>query len=242
MNILIAEKNTSSHDIILQKSKAYFGKQHIFKLSSNLIEAKRFLKEQEINFLVAELQTAANRSAQKHEQKRINTPLLTAIQVIEGDAFEASSKNSFVDNQNIILIKKPFNKAEINLALQNLFTPQKQKQAKVSRFMLPVEGGIRFVKLVDIIRVEASGSYSVFYLRDGSSIMASKRLKIYESMLPSDCFIRVHNSHLVNILYLKKYIKNGGLHLVLENNSKVPVSSSKKPHLESAFKAFCGSY
>jgi two-component system LytT family response regulator len=47
-------------------------------------------------------------------------------------------------------------------------------------------------------------------------------------MLPQDTFIRVHQKYLVNIKYVKRYLKGRGGVLVMSNAKSIDVAHSKK--------------
>ena len=80
----------------------------------------------------------------------------------------------------------------------------------------------------DIIRCQSDGSYTTFYTKN-KKIMSARNLKYYESMLSDADFVRVHQSHLINIKYIDAIIVND---IVLKDGDKVPVSSRKKSYLK----------
>lgn len=88
---------------------------------------------------------------------------------------------------------------------------------------------IRVVALADIIRCTSMDNYTQFFIADGSKVLVTKTLKQYERMLPEEMFLRVHQSHLVNIHKIKSYIKTEGGYLLLKNGEHIPVSVRKKP-------------
>ena len=65
--------------------------------------------------------------------------------------------------------------------------------------------------------------------------MVSKTIKTYEEMLSGKDFMRVHQSHLVNLNYIEHFDKPEGGILVLSDNSTIPVSHYKKPILLKLF-------
>jgi two-component system LytT family response regulator len=85
-----------------------------------------------------------------------------------------------------------------------------------------------FINLGDISYAEASGSYANIYLNTGNKIVISKNLKALADKLPTDEFIRVHKSYIININSIHKYIKSDGGSIILENNKSIPVSIRKK--------------
>ncbi len=84
------------------------------------------------------------------------------------------------------------------------------------------------IKVEEIIRFEADGSYTVVFLKDGRKLLSSKRLGRYEAQLDRENFVRCHNSHLVNINYIEKINKGRTGFLTLKNQEIIPVSVSKK--------------
>jgi two-component system LytT family response regulator len=66
-------------------------------------------------------------------------------------------------------------------------------------------------------------------------VVSSKTLKEIELVLLTSSFIRVHKSHLINLNFIKKYIKGDGGMLVLNDDSMIPVSRSHKDELTKLF-------
>ena len=93
---------------------------------------------------------------------------------------------------------------------------------------IATETSIEFVKIFEILRLESDGSYTTFYLSDGSSLLSSKNLKTYEDILSEYNFFRAHQSHLVNLKAVIRLIKIDGTALELTDGSQIPLSRRKK--------------
>ena len=98
----------------------------------------------------------------------------------------------------------------------------------ISRLALNTLEKIHIANIGDIIRLEASANYTMFYFQDGSKTMVTKTLKEYDQLLSEHGFLRVHQSHLVNLDCVKDYVKIDGGYLVMQDGSDVAVSSRKK--------------
>ncbi|MBC8048225.1 MAG: response regulator transcription factor [Fimbriimonadaceae bacterium] len=100
-------------------------------------------------------------------------------------------------------------------------------EEKISNYRLAVSttDGTFFLSPKDIIRLEADGNYTRFYLKEKKPIITSKTLKEYDELLSDQDFIRVHRAHLVN----KKYVNglSGDHELTMTDNSIVEVSRRK---------------
>ena len=106
---------------------------------------------------------------------------------------------------------------------------------KIRKIVLKTAESIHVVNVKDIIHCKADGNYTNFYLTNGEKLMVSKTLKDYCEMLEQAGFFRTHQSHLVNLDHISRYDKTEGGHLVMDNESIVPVSSRKK---ETLFRLF----
>ncbi len=104
----------------------------------------------------------------------------------------------------------------------------------LKRFVLPTADNIHLVSVSDIIRAEASSNYTVFLKSDGQKIMVSRTIKEFDTLLSGSGMIRVHQSHLVNIAYIDKYVKRDGGYLVLKDGTKIPVSQNLRKQVLSA--------
>ena len=109
--------------------------------------------------------------------------------------------------------------------LKDTLAAPEQKPDKISLHTLDK---IIIVSLDDIIRCESDSNNTIFYLQDGQKIFVTKTLKYFADMLKSYHFLRVHQSHLVNLDCISAFIKTDGGYLLLKNEETVPVSVRKK--------------
>ncbi|MEO1450669.1 MAG: LytTR family DNA-binding domain-containing protein [Bacteroidota bacterium] len=111
--------------------------------------------------------------------------------------------------------------------LQALAENRKQV-SRPSRLALHTMEKIHVVNIEEIIRCESSANYTIFYFSDQKQLLVTKTLKEFDKMLSDQGFLRVHQSHLVNLSYVKEFVKIDGGYLVMRDGSNVPVSSRKK--------------
>ena len=101
----------------------------------------------------------------------------------------------------------------------------------LKKIILKTADNIHVVNLQDIMYCEADRSYTNFYLADNSRIMVSNTLGQYEEMFEEYSFLRIHQSYLLNINYIKRYEKGDGGKIILSNAVSLPVATRKKDHL-----------
>jgi two-component system LytT family response regulator len=93
---------------------------------------------------------------------------------------------------------------------------------------LSTSDSFEYIHVRDIIRCKADGAYTTFYISGREPVMVSKTLKEFDLLLTPFQFFRVHQSHLINVKEVNRYLKLDGGSVVLHDGSQVPVSRSKK--------------
>jgi two-component system LytT family response regulator len=118
------------------------------------------------------------------------------------------------------------NDGENKQKIENLMEHHRENQ--FDRLTLSSSEGLTFVKLEKIMRLESDSNYTHFFLTTGEKITVPKSLKEYEIILPTDRFFRTHQSHIVNLSYVKKYMKEDGGYVLMEDGSEVLVARRRK--------------
>jgi hypothetical protein len=113
----------------------------------------------------------------------------------------------------------------LNLSKENEFVPQPETLS------IATNKGTIIIRQEDMLRVEASGNYTVFYVQNQNPVMASNTMAEFEDKLNATKFIRVHKSHIVNLSFVTKYKRGDGGSLTLQDGSEIPVSRSRKEEL-----------
>lgn len=108
-------------------------------------------------------------------------------------------------------------------ALQYNIQPNQKR-----RLVLKTQESVYVVELDEIIRCEADRNYTSFFLTGGKKILVSKTLKEYEILLTGHNFLRVQQSHLINLDYVDRYDKGNGGCVVMKDGSEVPLSPAKR--------------
>jgi len=156
-------------------------------------------------------------------------------------AFEFSALHYIVKPATVDGLKTAFDRykdakeEDIEGRLSVLKESLKGAQEKI---IIPSSVGLNIVKLGDVVRLEADDVYTTFYLASGQKFVASRSLNNYEKILEDLPFSRVHSKHLINLVYVKRYMKGKGGSVIMEDNSEVEVSVRKKADFLEKLKAF----
>lgn len=132
--------------------------------------------------------------------------LKTALEKFEKKVREKSSQN------------------HLDLLLQNI----KNSTSEKMRIALPTLSGFVFVQVGDIVRCQSDDVYTTFHFSDKKSLMVSRSMKECEELLNEWGFFRTHTSHLINMRYIKEYLRGDGGQVRMTDGSIVDVSRRKK--------------
>ncbi len=127
--------------------------------------------------------------------------------------------------------KQKVNRAEI--LLQNIAALHNQSR----KLVLPMMEGLEIVRMSEILYCEAEDNFTIFYFIDGRKLMICRNLKFYETALDAFGFFRIHRSHIINLEYIKRYIKGKGGSVIMENGKEIQVANTKKSELIYRLKA-----
>ena len=102
---------------------------------------------------------------------------------------------------------------------------------------LSLAESIEFVPVSSIVRCESDSNYTTFFLKSGEQLIVSRTLKEFDELLVPHGFLRVHQSHLININEIKSYVKSDGGYIRMKNGATVSISRQRR---EMVLKALTG--
>lgn len=105
------------------------------------------------------------------------------------------------------------------------------KKDPIQKIALTTLDGFTFVDYSEIVRCEAQGNYTDVRLSDGSSLLITKTLKHYEDILVDKDFFRVHKSHLINLNFVRRFVKGRQGMVEMTDGQLIEVSLRKKEAL-----------
>jgi len=134
--------------------------------------------------------------------------------------------NEFIEAVNRVIRKRSEKPSQSNenfrILMENL------RSSLPSRLAIPTADGMEYLNPREIIRIEADRSYSWFYISGKRKILVSKHLKEFQDLLGDRHFFRSHNSHLINLKYVRKYIRREGGYIEMMDGSQIPISRTRK--------------
>jgi len=152
-----------------------------------------------------------------------------AVDAIRISAFDYLTKPIAIkDLQNaverLINSRKHFTRDKVELLRSSLSAVRSQEE----KIAIPTGDGLEFIPIKTILHIESSSNYSKLFFSDGKNILVTKQLGEFEELLSPFNFFRVHNSHLINLAFIRKYIRGEGGQVVMQNGDVIDVARRKK--------------
>ena len=129
--------------------------------------------------------------------------------------------------ENLMLaVKKAKNNIELKM-LSSMKNVEQDSHVGIKQLAIPSVESIEIIKVNQVLYLESDGRYTLFHMKNNSSIMASKNLGEYEKLLGNNYFFRIHHSLLVNMDYAVNIHKKDGNYLQLSSQKYLPISKRR---------------
>jgi len=217
----------------------YFPEVEIVAQTDNVEEAVDLLEKQNPDLVFLDIEINGGTGfhvLQKSKNRNFKLIFITAfndfaIQAIKFSAIDYILKpiNEFEFKAGVERAIQEIEKHEEQSPIDNLFSNYTGTQNK--KLVLKTLNEIHLIDTNEVVRCQADNSYTTFVLLNGENVVVSKGIGEYAELLKDFGFARTHQSHLVNLNFVKKIDKSDGGLLIMKDNSKVPISVRHKQQL-----------
>ncbi len=236
---IIIDDEYNASEFLEKMLRRYFpNKFHICKTCDNIDDAVKQIDEHQPDLIFLDIQMPNKNGFELFKEvKDINFEVIFttahseyAIEAIKRSALDYLLKPiNYPDllgaiNRFELKNKKETQGKRLDILIENIDSGETAHK----RIAIATETGFEFLKFNTIIFMEAQSNYTKFHLTTNFSITTSKTLKHFEEILPEDLFFRIHKTYLVNMNFIKRYIKGDEQIIELITGQKLPVSIRKK--------------
>jgi two-component system, LytTR family, response regulator len=121
-------------------------------------------------------------------------------------------------------ISMKLRQSTIDMLLSNL----SQQNVQDKMISITTLKGFEFVTLKDIVWCKANSSYTTFYITGGAKIISSRNIGFYEDILKNHHFCRIHNGVIVNMRFVKTYLRTKSGSVTMADGTVLEVSHRRK--------------
>lgn len=123
-------------------------------------------------------------------------------------------------------LKRRSEEQSVRSALMEQAVGEIHGHVQTDKIALPASQGFIVKSIKDIVRIESDNSYSTVYTTS-DKIIVSKGIGDFEKLLDDKVFVRVHNSHIVNLNYLEAFENLDGGTVIMKGGASIPVSKRR---------------
>ena len=227
--ILILDANGSSRNLLSALLSGYFRRTELIFYAKTVEEAQNVIAVNAPSLIFIDMETIGSEG--KNIINNINCEITDVVLTLEDENSVAQA----LELSNTLYLTKPYRIENLVKAMDLLSSNQQLKNATAphqshnpEKLTLRSQEGITYLDLEDIRRLESDSNYTHFFLKNGERITIPRTMKEYEDLLPSSHFFRTHQSHIVNLNLVKKFLKEDGGYALMDDGTQVLVSRRKK--------------
>ncbi|WP_373495243.1 LytR/AlgR family response regulator transcription factor [Aquiflexum sp.] len=236
LRIGIIDDEPSARDIIRKLLKKSFPDAAVIGEADSVAEGVLMLQREQpdILFLDVEMEDGTGFDLlDKIQPVHFNVIFCTAFDAFAIKAFKYNALDYLLKpvhpDELVAAVQKAqhnTNQQFIQSQIDNLINATAAKS--LQRIALSMGDGLVYIQLKEIMRIQSVGNFTHVFLIDRKRILASHNLRFFEDILPNPDFLRPHQSHILNTMYLRKFSKDDGGFALMTNGDKVPVSRRNK--------------
>jgi two-component system LytT family response regulator len=242
---LLVEDEKNSQELLRDLIHEYCEGVEVVAIAGNVAEGLAALAEHKPNILFLDIELPDGDGFQvleKSEYRDFEVIFTTAYDQYAMKAFKFSATDYLLKPVDIEEMQTAVERAKSKLnqasasgendsqseRIEALVQNLRNVQQPLKRIVLPTSNGFTVVNPENIIRCESDRNYTFIFLTDGRRILVSRTIKEYDEMLQDYNFFRIHQSHLINLNYLKNYTRGRGGYVELTDGTTLDVSARKK--------------
>jgi two-component system LytT family response regulator len=247
MRTLIIDDEIKATETLSLIIDIYFPEIKIIGICHSGEEGRTFLKLNKIDLLLLDINMPKENGFEflrSLESIHFKIIFITAYDQFAIKAFEFSA---------VDYILKPVNIKRLGNALQKVkaiptFTAgetewyralmENTAGEKPDKLAVSTQNGIFYIRISNIIRIEADANYSKIFTKDRKPVLVSKTLLEFENRLSNHGFYRCHKSHLINLKQVTGYSKKTGGRIIMSDNEKINISHKLKDEFIDIMKRF----
>lgn len=230
IKIIIVDDEAKSAELLQLKLRKFCPGVEVLQLFTEPEKAQLYLESNspDAAFLDIEMPGMSGLFLANKIKGKTEIIFVTAYEKYSLEAFRIAALDYLLKPIDEKYLVSCINRLEEKLKLKAGDEPLKKLNTQFDKIAVPSSAGVHFINLNDIVRVEAESNYAVFYFADKRKLTVSKTLKQVEEVLNSYHFFRPHKSYIINLGYIKTYIRGNGGTIVLTDGSEVELSREKK--------------
>lgn len=221
---IIVEDNPVDAEILHDYLQKYFPEITIAAFTDSVSSIKTLVNQQSPQIVFMDIELVDGTSLDVLDSlntEEVQLIFITSHNAFAIDAIRANAVDYIVKPVDATLLKKALQKAFGRIEINN--AAKQTARGRVKKIAVPSANGLMLIEIEKIISLEAEGAYTNFILDNAKPFLASRTMGSFERELPSNMFMRIHDSCIVNRNFINGYLNSGILKMTDDTEYKVSV-------------------
>lgn len=150
------------------------------------------------------------------------------IQTFQITTFNYLLKPIQINKLNQILNQFKKTKSPIQLPQHTKILIKNFNQHNIKKLIIQNINNFKIIPLKNIFYLQNKINYTHLFLQKNKKIITNQTLKNYKTFLINFKFFHIHQSYLINLNHIKKYIKKNNNKIIINNKQHLNLSHKKK--------------
>jgi two-component system LytT family response regulator len=229
-SFLIVDDDQAMRDYLADIVVGFYPEARIAGCVGNSADARKVLLEEKVDVMLLDINLPGESGMELLQSLKNKGSLKTIFVTGHIDYTLSAIKHSVFD-----YLLKPVDQLEFQDTMERLIRTLDQESLPLGaeqaymdqKLALHHSKGFRFIRLGDIVYLQASSNYTHIQLINGDVIVASRPLKEFQARLDPSWFLRVHKSYIINVSHIDQYLSEDGGRVMMKNGEKIYMSRYK---------------
>ncbi len=245
LKAIIVDDETRNRNILELLLKEYCPSVEVIAIAEDVLSGVKAIQKNQPDLVFLDIQMPNYSGFKLIEYfDKINFQIIftTAHEHYAIDAFHVNATGYLLKPIDIDELIHAVNKVTKNIAKNNHQQDESTIQSPVidpdKKIDLPTKNGIIYLTINEIVHLQSEGRNTHIFLKNGQSVLTTLTMKDCEKRFLKTTLLRIHKSNMINLAYIKKYIKKLDAFVEMENGQRIQVGNSFKDQLNRGLSLF----
>lgn len=186
--------------------------------AGNFETAVKLIDEQKPDVVFLDIQMPGKNGFEILKEIKISCDVVfvTAYDDFAVNAFETEALDYLLKPVSEERIIKTIERIRNKKILMGTDTSEKDQS-----IFITINKNYHLVKFSSIVKINSAGNYTEIFLDNKIKGLVYKTMKQWQELLPSETFLRIHRNTIINVNYIKEFLKgDDGIKIVLSKTEK----------------------